>query len=67
MNWKDKPNLNRAQDILDFLKKHRGWYLEQCPGIRSPSWFWVRNRKNTSQVIRCNFNAGYAAYRKLNP
>lgn len=64
MNWNGLPNLKTKAEILTFLTRHPGWFLEHCDGSTMDSeWWWVRNRSKTNQVVKCHASAAFAAYK----
>lgn len=56
----------RSKDIVDWLFRNPSWYLEYCRSASGlDGWWWVRNSRSTSQVIRVHGNAVRASLMKL--
>lgn len=58
--------MTKRTEIIDFLRRHPTWFLEQCQGSTMNSeWWWVRNSRAMNKTIKCNGNAARAATRRL--
>ena len=58
------PMLRTKGALFEYMQSHPNMYLEFCSSVRSHSWWWVRDRVDSTNTVDVHANAAIALRRQ---